>query len=476
LTAFPKTVFISSGLPTNVAYFRYKVTGEYLRAVDPPYVDKNNPYAGPAMGLLELKANLPYAFIDFFMTPAPLDNQPQCLLDITIKAAYEYGPLHKPHLGTLPPSYAAPGDCASYPHPLDRAFCEAAANFSARANLTTVFDQSVAGLAPTQQAARRQAQAAWLKNLNRACTISIKNALYVDFGCATTAMNRRVAYFLSALTSPPPSLMPSGFLMYRAGDDNCENKTDALTLGVCHFGFAYGAAADERKVYHDYLGHLASSKTTAFLAAQDSWHRDLDHSCTATFDHRVFVDFSCVGNAVYARADFLAAQLSAPVTVYNGRYTIPGDAMPWFNLGGWNDHYGFGTPDGAGPTVLTLAGLHARPGQKLTIKYLSGTITGTGNQPLSGQDGQWNAAVSAENGFVIKNTGPLMPALVGAFADAAGNLIPGWLTNGNVVFPIPPGGAVETIPAGATRLQLGIDRGSFEQNAGTMTVAVTVSN
>jgi len=68
-----------------------------------------------------------------------------------------------------------------------------------------------------------------------------------------------------------------------------------------------------------------------------------------------------------------------------------------------------------------------------------------------------------------------MPALAGAFAGASGNIIQAWLTNGHSVFPIPPGGATETIPAGATQPQLGIDRASFNQNTGTITLSVTVS-
>jgi hypothetical protein len=176
-----------------------------------PYADKNKPYAAPVPAPLELNATLPYAFVDFSMTEAPLDDQPPCLLDISIKAAYKYGPLYRPKLGKPPPTYAAQANRSNYPYKLDRAFGEAAANFSARANLATVFNQSIAGLTPTQQSAARQAQAAWLQTLNRACTASFKSALYVDFGCATTAMNRRVTHFLSALNSPPPSLLPSGF-------------------------------------------------------------------------------------------------------------------------------------------------------------------------------------------------------------------------------------------------------------------------
>jgi len=68
-----------------------------------------------------------------------------------------------------------------------------------------------------------------------------------------------------------------------------------------------------------------------------------------------------------------------------------------------------------------------------------------------------------------------MPALAGAFTDASGNIMQAWLTNGHTVFPTPPGGATETIPAGATQPQLGIDRASFNQNAGTIRVSVAVS-
>jgi hypothetical protein len=138
--------------------------------------------------------------------------------------------------------------------------------------------------------------------------------------------------------------------MYRAGGDYCDNKTNRLTLGVCQFGYAYGAAADYRKVHDDYVNHLASTKKSAFLGSQRYWHRHLEQFCTATFDRRLFVDFRCVGSAVYARADFLAGEMSPPVTKYSGRYTILGNAMPWLNLGGWNDQYSFGTPDGRVPS------------------------------------------------------------------------------------------------------------------------------
>jgi hypothetical protein len=475
VSVFPKIVYIDRDFPDRPGTFQYLATGQYSSEIALHYVDKNRPFEGPSTDQLELDTDVPHAYVDFIMPSAGPDHRPPCLLSMYISAEYNYGALHRPDVGkiSLPPVEVR---CLNAPTPLDGAFCEGEMNFSVKSNLDTIFNQSQTGLTLSQQMAAKQKQAAWSQQLDRACTVETEGAVFTDFKCATTTMIQRTVALSQGLTAPVSGLIGRASYIYWQGDD-CTPEPSRIALAACQLGNATAAAEDYRTIHDDYLAHIDSSQKPQFLADQKVWHRSLDRSCVKNIDGATFVDFGCVENEVQARAYFFAAQMSRPATAYNGQYIVPASAMPRFPLGGWNDNgtFFYNIPNGTGPTVLTLARLQARPGQKLTVKYISGTITDSAGKPLTDQAGSWNDPESVGNGAFTRRTGSSMPALVGAFTDAKGNIIP-VPNGGDIIFGIGVGGTTQTIPPGATQLQLGINESRFDQSKGSLTASVAVSD
>jgi hypothetical protein len=475
---FPKIFLIQYGVPSNISYFEYLARGQYSGPVVLPHVDPNRPYDTPVTGYVGVDKSKPYAYVDFTMTEAPLDNQPPCLLDLHLDAGYRYGPLHRPDTSKFVPYQPPDSGCLVFQLAVNRGFCEAGANYSVRTNLNNLFNQSLVGETPSQQTISLQEKSELANQIDGECTEMFRQDLYVDFGCATTLMTRQFSVLISKSKTEPPPLVSSGLVIFMTGGsgDECQNEGSRLEIAYCQYGDARRTAEDFRNIFNDYVDHLESSEKPGFLISHKAWRRYLDGTCTKKSGDRQFVNFLCADELIAARAHLLAVALSAPVSAYDGQYVVLGSSMPWLPLGGCNDHFGF-TSDGAGPTVLSLAGLQAHPGQKLTIKYLSGTITDSAGRPLSGPAGMWNAAVSGERGLILTEAGKSAPAIMGTFTNSTGNMTSECLDpQANAVFGIAAGGSTEQIPAGATQLQLGINRGSFAQNFGSLRVSVKASD
>jgi hypothetical protein len=224
----------------------------------------------------------------------------------------------------------------------------------------------------------------------------------------------------------------------------------AAFAGCPAAGFAAGQCAAEDFGQAD--GTMAEDLTQldAILPAKD---QDKLHSAQIVFLHQrerscekgSFIDFGCAARLTQARLAVLKTLLGAPATVrvYNGRYTVPGTAMPFAAAGT--------KPDGTGAVVLTLQGLKAQPGQILIIRYVSGEVSlgpGMPAQDANGLHG-WGA-------------------LMGAFTDPAEQLV-------GPAFVLGDGPDQVIIPARAAQFQLGIKDNAYADNTGSLMVAVQVS-
>ena len=143
--------------------------------------------------------------------------------------------------------------------------------------------------------------------------------------------------------------------------------------------------------------------------------------------------------------------------------------MPWlWQASGLNSAYAFGKQDGSGPTVLTLAGLGAAPGQSLIFRDVSGQASTAQGRTA---DAVGRAAPPAANGVAFPGTytkAPAGAALVAAFTDATGQLI-------GVPFAPGDGPVLVPVPAGAVLLQLGLNDDEYADNSGSLTMAVTAA-
>jgi len=160
------------------------------------------------------------------------------------------------------------------------------------------------------------------------------------------------------------------------------------------------------------------------------------------------------------------------------RYRIPANAMPWLSQpGGLNSAYHFGQQDGAPPVVLTFASLHAAPGDKITVRFISGDVsTGGGSPPMDG------------SGFPNPNdvgglgwSGQPMPnAYMSPYPINVGSIVGTFATDdGTIVghpFALGDGPTTKTIPSGAAQLQLGINDDIYADNTGSDVVSVTLAH
>ena len=165
-----------------------------------------------------------------------------------------------------------------------------------------------------------------------------------------------------------------------------------------------------------------------------------------------------------------------PAALTNGQITVPGTAMPWlWQAGGQNSNYTFSQVDGTGPAIFRLSQFNAKPGQNLTIRYVSGEVDVGGIF----SPGDANGVPSPYSNGGDGSTGTPFPAdymqshpinlgdLVGTFADGAGSIV-------GEPFAIGDGPVTED-PAGAAQLQFGINDDRYSDNTGSFVVSVAVS-
>jgi hypothetical protein len=165
-----------------------------------------------------------------------------------------------------------------------------------------------------------------------------------------------------------------------------------------------------------------------------------------------------------------------PATATTVTVTVPGTAGPWLFNGGLNSSYQytfFGYVP-TGPTVVSTSdGFNFTAGDKLSIQYISGLVSaGPNDWPYTDGLGTTSSDANGTYGYALPPSLYMNPALgpyhigelVGTFANSTGQIV-------GTPFGIGNGGNF-TIPAGATRLQLGVNDTILDDNGGSWNVMV----
>ncbi|MHB8471828.1 MAG: hypothetical protein ACYDC8_03040 [Gammaproteobacteria bacterium] len=175
-----------------------------------------------------------------------------------------------------------------------------------------------------------------------------------------------------------------------------------------------------------------------------------------------------------------AAGLVAPVQASTVDVTVSVDsqAMPWlWDTTSLNTTSQFGVQDGVGPALVDASsGIDFTAGGGITITYLSGLTSPYGGTPYADGNGDTGYAADGNGGssgkyfpsrYMNPSSYPVyLNALVGTFADSAGNIV-------GTPFAVGNGPLNVLIPVGASRLQLGLNDDIFSDNTGTLRVQVT---
>ena len=160
--------------------------------------------------------------------------------------------------------------------------------------------------------------------------------------------------------------------------------------------------------------------------------------------------------------------------------TVDGHNGPWsFVPGGLNSAYTYGFNNYTPPLVVSSGdGFAFQPGQTITVTYLSGLVDafpalfgysdarGLPNWPQYGSDTPGSSGAYFPSRYMSPTLYPIyLAALVGTFANDSGQIV-------GTPFPVNLGTTV-VIPAGATRLQLGINDDNFADNDGSFQVQIS---
>lgn len=197
-----------------------------------------------------------------------------------------------------------------------------------------------------------------------------------------------------------------------------------------------------------------------------------------------------VGLMIAALAGVAAAgPAAAAVTV-----AVAGTAQPWtYDPGSLNAGFQFGVQDGTGPTIVNFASAGITAGGSWAVLYKSGLTNAFGGPPAVNQNGHVGL-VFKDDGLGSSGTyfpshytptlwsadpgaGVFLNALVFVFTDDNGQIVAtpdamevfGDAING-YSFVFGKGGSAT--PAGATRLQLGVNDDIFRDNTGALQVCV----
>jgi hypothetical protein len=177
----------------------------------------------------------------------------------------------------------------------------------------------------------------------------------------------------------------------------------------------------------------------------------------------------------------LAAGILATLSLPQGRcasieVTVYSRSGPWdWTTNGLNNTFQYGLNNQDSPTVLSAAhGLDFTSGNVLAVEYVSGLVYEGGGWPLNDANG-----ASSPSFYIPVTENDDSPALyfdpadypsfaaelAGTFADDSGAIVGTPFEIGNFRYL--------TIPAGATRLQLGNIDGEFSDNSGSWQIRVS---
>jgi hypothetical protein len=146
-------------------------------------------------------------------------------------------------------------------------------------------------------------------------------------------------------------------------------------------------------------------------------------------------------------------------------YTVLANSMPWAFTGGINGSFTFDQMDGGLPCVIQLRGTPQGAPYSIKVSFISGAIDGNGTAGSfatapSGSPSQYASGIN------------FFQELIGAFADAGGNVLSVVNLNGTHSAP-----QILTVPGGATQLQLGVNWGggssSFTGHSGFWVIGVS---
>ena len=167
-------------------------------------------------------------------------------------------------------------------------------------------------------------------------------------------------------------------------------------------------------------------------------------------------------------------------------FSVNGRSGPWqYVNGGINTAFQFGVNDHQAPTIISSLGGSLFAGEQIQLTYQSGTVN-----PASTGFPPGNSFVNAGGVLAFPNPyladpnningkfpsaymgesvgSPIYLAeLVGTFANNAGQIVGSPFAIGN-------GPTTVVVPAGASRLQLGVNDNLFGDNVGSWTIDVTV--
>lgn len=259
------------------------------------------------------------------------------------------------------------------------------------------------------------------------------------------------------------------------------------------------------RVYHDLMARLTLKQQLVLSHEQTVWLNTRDRGCirTGADNNRCKLIMTQTRTAVLARRSRALSTLPPPASGVTDSSTpvgapntveappavvqrsktvnVAATAMPWiWKTGGINAPFKFGYPDGTPPTSVQLAELGVRPGEHLTIRYVSGSVTLGPGTPATDALGYADLHDQSETGPAGKYPSAYMQpdaanvgALVGVFTKADGSIVgrPFGVGDGPKTVPIPPG---------AERLQLGINddiygaENSGSGNSGVLIVNVSV--
>lgn len=173
---------------------------------------------------------------------------------------------------------------------------------------------------------------------------------------------------------------------------------------------------------------------------------------------------------------FAAFFVTMPAAAKAITVEVNGHSGPWDPV--LNSHYPYGDGDHSPPTLIDAgSGIEIAEGKAVIVTYKEGKVRAGG--PYSGfryvdADGEppYNSSLGGVGqygtyypGWYIDHNPVFLMALVGTFADATGKIVGSPFFVGN-------GPTVLTVPAGASRLQLGINDDKYNYNEGSFTVEV----
>lgn len=260
----------------------------------------------------------------------------------------------------------------------------------------------------------------------------------------------------------------------------CDTLASAFAAGTCEAQLFDMADAQLSQTIQRRAAMLSPAAETALQRQQSAWVAERDHICTTKMRSGTFLNFSCAVRLTNARIAALQVQFAAPVAPesYDGQYLVAGTAMPWlWTPNGINSAFQYSIQDGTGPTRLSMAALHAKPGQTINVHYLSGTVSvgasvsptdadGTHEMTEYAHAGQGSTGRYLASQYITPLPVPL-GELLGAFTDKNGALV-------TRPFAIGDGPALLKVPPEAEFLQFGTCDDLYADNTGTYTISVTV--